>query len=744
MGLPVMALPEAAGGAGASLTDLAAAVEVHGAHLGSVPLVETAVVARLLARIAGDAAEAALAAIVDGAPAALALRPAERRRAPAGARAPRRPPWWSRSTATGWSLVDADTAATPGRTLAGLAVGRRRPRRRASSSPRARRRRRAYAAALDEWRALTAVAQAGLARATLDVGRPVRQGPPPVRRAHRQLPGAAAPLRRPARPRRRQPAAGLRGRSGRSTRASPTAPAPRRAGRRGAAARWPRRRPGSASTCTAATASCSSTTCSCTCGGPRPPACSSATPATSCTRSRERRWGAGAPDAAARSRPPPPRGRPAPAWTSASTRRPRRSAPRCGPSSTSTSPATSSSAPSPPARCTTGASTRRSASGATSPPGWPTEVGGLGRSAIDQALLNQELYGSGAPIDGLSIASMVGATLLLRGTDEQRAEVVPRILAGEVHVLPRLQRARRRLRRGRRGHPGGARRRRLGDRRARRCSRRWPTRPTTCSCSARSNLDAPKHKGLTMFLVPMDTPGHRDHAGRDDGRRAHEHHLLQRRARARLVPRRRGRRRVERDARRPRLRAQLAPTGASPTTSWSRWPAGPPSPEPTAPGRSTTRPCGRCWPAGRPSSRWVGCCSSARRGSSVAGRDAPGRGLDGQAPHHRGVRAGRRPSCSTCSAPTGSCRWASPARCWTVSSSTPSVTRSSRRSTAAPARSSGRSSPAGASACPATADAIARSVGHFAMFPVRTASGGVPQITLGECCDRVSICDTLP
>ena len=52
MGLPTMAVPEERGGAGASLTDLAAAVEVHGAHLGSVPLVETAVVARLLARVA--------------------------------------------------------------------------------------------------------------------------------------------------------------------------------------------------------------------------------------------------------------------------------------------------------------------------------------------------------------------------------------------------------------------------------------------------------------------------------------------------------------------------------------------------------------------------------------------------------------------------------------------------------------------------------------------------------------------
>ena len=35
---------------------------------------------------------------------------------------------------------------------------------------------------------------------------------------------------------------------------------------------------------------------------------------------------------------------------------------------------------------------------------WPEEFGGLGRDAVDQALLMQELYAAGAPIDGLNIA----------------------------------------------------------------------------------------------------------------------------------------------------------------------------------------------------------------------------------------------------------------------------------------------------------------------------------------------------
>ena len=72
MGLPTMALSEEHGGAGASLTDLAAAVEVHGAHLGLVPLVETAVVARLLARL-GEPAARPPAQVAEGSAATVRL-----------------------------------------------------------------------------------------------------------------------------------------------------------------------------------------------------------------------------------------------------------------------------------------------------------------------------------------------------------------------------------------------------------------------------------------------------------------------------------------------------------------------------------------------------------------------------------------------------------------------------------------------------------------------------------------------
>ncbi|HJR26985.1 MAG TPA: acyl-CoA dehydrogenase family protein, partial [Acidimicrobiales bacterium] len=138
--------------------------------------------------------------------------------------------------------------------------------------------------------------------------------------------------------------------------------------------------------------------------------------------------------------------------------------------------------------------------------GWPREVGGLGRSAIDQTLLSQELFGAGAPIDGLSIAAMVGAVLMLRGTEQQRAEIVPRILAGEVMCCLGYS------------EPDAGSDVAAVATRAVRDGDGWVIDGqkmfTTMAHEAhyvfllcRSNLDVPKHKGLTMFLVPMDTPG---------------------------------------------------------------------------------------------------------------------------------------------------------------------------------------------------------------------------------------------
>jgi alkylation response protein AidB-like acyl-CoA dehydrogenase len=138
--------------------------------------------------------------------------------------------------------------------------------------------------------------------------------------------------------------------------------------------------------------------------------------------------------------------------------------------------------------------------------GWPEDVGGGGRSALDVTALQQELYRVGAPVDGMGIATMVGATLLLLGNEWQRTEVLPRILAGE--ALPCLGYS----------EPDAGSDVAAVATRAVRDGDEWVIDGqkmfTTMAHEAsyvflltRTSPDKPKHKGLTMFLVPMDTPG---------------------------------------------------------------------------------------------------------------------------------------------------------------------------------------------------------------------------------------------
>lgn len=138
--------------------------------------------------------------------------------------------------------------------------------------------------------------------------------------------------------------------------------------------------------------------------------------------------------------------------------------------------------------------------------GWPVEVGGQGRSALDVTVLQQELYRAGAPVDGMAIATMVAATLALVGNEWQRTEVLPRLLSGD--ALPCLGYS----------EPDAGSDVAAVATRAVRDGDEWVIDGqkmfTTMAHEAsyvflltRTSPDKPKHKGLTMFLVPMDTPG---------------------------------------------------------------------------------------------------------------------------------------------------------------------------------------------------------------------------------------------
>ena len=138
--------------------------------------------------------------------------------------------------------------------------------------------------------------------------------------------------------------------------------------------------------------------------------------------------------------------------------------------------------------------------------GWPAEFGGQGRSPLEMNSLTEEMYLSGAPVDGIGVASLVAHTLLIDGTDWQKRTIIPEILKGE--ALCSLGYS----------EPDAGSDVASVATRALRDGDEWTITGqkmfTTMAHEARyvfllarTNLEVAKHKGLTMFVVPMDSPG---------------------------------------------------------------------------------------------------------------------------------------------------------------------------------------------------------------------------------------------
>ena len=64
--------------------------------------------------------------------------------------------------------------------------------------------------------------------------------------------------------------------------------------------------------------------------------------------------------------------------------------------------------------------------------GWPAEYGGQGLTAIEQLIFFDELRRAGAPLPFVTL-NTVGPALMALGSEEQKAEFLPRILSGECH-----------------------------------------------------------------------------------------------------------------------------------------------------------------------------------------------------------------------------------------------------------------------------------------------------------------------
>lgn len=137
---------------------------------------------------------------------------------------------------------------------------------------------------------------------------------------------------------------------------------------------------------------------------------------------------------------------------------------------------------------------------------WPKEYGGLGASVMQQVVFNEEMAYAGAPTGFNMGVAWVGPCLMIYGTEEQKRRFLPRITSledvwctlysepGAGSDLASLQ-----TRAVRDGDEWVINGQKIWTSGAHRSNWGW--------LAARTDPNAPKHKGISMFVVPMDAPG---------------------------------------------------------------------------------------------------------------------------------------------------------------------------------------------------------------------------------------------
>jgi alkylation response protein AidB-like acyl-CoA dehydrogenase len=139
---------------------------------------------------------------------------------------------------------------------------------------------------------------------------------------------------------------------------------------------------------------------------------------------------------------------------------------------------------------------------------WPKEFGGQSLGPIEQVIVNQEISRAGVPgiLDAIGVG-MLGPTIIAHGTEEQKGRYLAPLLHGDevwcqlfsepaagsdlagIQTRARLQDDGSWVLNG---------------------QKVWTTNAQFAAYGlllARTDADLPKHKGLTMFIVPMDAEG---------------------------------------------------------------------------------------------------------------------------------------------------------------------------------------------------------------------------------------------
>ena len=137
--------------------------------------------------------------------------------------------------------------------------------------------------------------------------------------------------------------------------------------------------------------------------------------------------------------------------------------------------------------------------------GWPKEYGGQARTMVQQLIFTDAAAVAGVPIPYLTL-NTVGPTIMRFGSDEQKEYFLPKILAGELHFSIGYS------------EPGSGtdlaslktRAVREGDEWVINGQKMWTSLIQYADwiwLACRTDADLPRHKGLSMILVPANAPG---------------------------------------------------------------------------------------------------------------------------------------------------------------------------------------------------------------------------------------------
>ena len=139
-------------------------------------------------------------------------------------------------------------------------------------------------------------------------------------------------------------------------------------------------------------------------------------------------------------------------------------------------------------------------------PAWPHEYGGQGMPYMKQVVLSEEIAYHRAPNTSLIGVTYAGPTIIVYGNDDQKKQFLPGITSGDIvwcqgysepnagSDLASLQ----------------TRAVKDGDDYIINGTKIWSSnahKANWCFFLARTDTDAPKHKGITYFMTPMDAPG---------------------------------------------------------------------------------------------------------------------------------------------------------------------------------------------------------------------------------------------